>query len=239
VKPNPATLGRQDLGLFTAICLLLTCAAQAAPEEAVRVGTLWVDRAEVSISQFRAFTDRSGLATKAERDGGGFEYAGGWVRRPGWTVDRPLGRDAQPHEPAVHVSWDEAASYCSARGGRLPTAAEWREAAFTQASSDSAGRFAKGRTYPFSSGDRPEGLWTAEVSGGRHRRVGSGPPGVNGLHDMGGNVWEWLADRRGPDALTAGGSWWYSARETRADRLQWKSADFFALYIGFRCVYDR
>ncbi len=42
-----------------------------------------------------------------------------------------------------------------------------------------------------------------------HVPVGTTKRGVNGLYDMGANVWEWLADRRGEDALTAGGSWWY------------------------------
>jgi formylglycine-generating enzyme required for sulfatase activity len=55
---------------------------------------------------------------------------------------------------------------------------------------------------------------------------------------MGANVWEWLADRRGDSALTAGGSWWYGPDKARADAAQWKPADFYAVYVGFRCVYD-
>jgi formylglycine-generating enzyme required for sulfatase activity len=42
---------------------------------------------------------------------------------------------------------------------------------------------------------------------------------VNGLYEMGGNVWEWLADRRNGDALTAGGSWWYDAEQTTAEAM--------------------
>jgi formylglycine-generating enzyme required for sulfatase activity len=55
---------------------------------------------------------------------------------------------------------------------------------------------------------------------------------------MGGNVWEWLADRDGANALTAGGSWWYGPDKMREEAMQWKPADSYAVYIGFRCVYD-
>jgi len=54
---------------------------------------------------------------------------------------------------------------------------------------------------------------------------------------MGANVWEWLADRQGDAALTAGGSWWYGPSKTRAEGMQWKPASFYAVYVGFRCVY--
>lgn len=55
---------------------------------------------------------------------------------------------------------------------------------------------------------------------------------------MAANVWEWLADRRLGDALTAGGSWWCGPGKTRSDSLQFKPVDFFTIYIGFRCTYD-
>ncbi|GJD99422.1 formylglycine-generating enzyme family protein [Methylobacterium isbiliense] len=200
-------------------------------------GPVALDRTEVTVAAFAAFADRTGLRTAAERDGYGHDYAGGWQRRPGWHVRAPYGVPAAPDEPAVHVTWAEARAYCEAAGGRLPTAEEWRAAAYTEARPTPTDGFARGRTYPYPVGDTPEGLHIAEAGARRHAPVGSGRPGVNGLHHMGGNVWEWLADRRGGEALTAGGSWWYGAAQTRRDGLQWKEAAFHAVYIGFRCAH--
>ena len=58
------------------------------------------------------------------------------------------------------------------------------------------------------------------------------------VDDMGANVWEWLADRRGGEALTAGGSWWYGPEAARKEGMQWKPSAFYAVYVGFRCAYD-
>ena len=71
----------------------------------------------------------------------------------------------------------------------------------------------------------------------RHVPVATTIQGVNGLYDMGANVWEWLADRQEGEALTAGGSWWYGPEQTRVNSMQWKPADFYVVYIGFRCIY--
>ncbi len=35
-----------------------------------------------------------------------------------------------------------------------------------------------------------------------------------------------------------GGSWWYGAFNMKADVRAFKPSDFYAVYIGFRCVYD-
>jgi sulfatase modifying factor 1 len=211
----------------------------AAAADAVRVGDVRIDRTEVTIQAFRDFAARTALRTAAEREGGGFEFDGGWQRRAGWTYLRPYGEAPADDEPAVHVSWQEARAFCEAAGGRLPTAAEWRRAAYTEMRDAPPQGFAPGRTYAFPAGERASGMWVRSAGATRHRAVATGAPGVNGLHDMGGNVWEWLADRRGGEALTAGGSWWYDAAQTRAEEMQWKDASFHAVYIGFRCAYER
>lgn len=213
-------------------------ATSAAAAERVRVGSFSIDATEVTVAAFAAYAKARALRTAAERDGGGFEYGAGWVRRSGWSYLRPSGTPAEAEAPAAQVSWFEARDYCAAAGGRLPTASEWREAAYTERRANPADGFETGRTYAYPVGDKPEGMNLSNADAWeRHAPVGVTKRGVNGLYDMGGNVWEWLADRQGKDALTAGGSWWYGPSQTRADGMQWKAADFYAVYVGFRCVY--
>jgi sulfatase modifying factor 1 len=202
------------------------------------LGKFVIDRTEVTIGQFRKFAADRTLKTAAEQAGGGYEFANSWIRRAGWTWSAPFGQPGADDEPAVHVSWSEAHDYCSATGGRLPTLEEWEKAAYTEIRANPADGFVMGRTYPYPVGDRPDGMNTSDADRWpRHAPVGATKRGINGLYDMGGNVWEWLADRRGSEALTAGGSWWYGADKTQSSAVQWKSADFYAVYIGFRCVY--
>ncbi|MFK4489842.1 formylglycine-generating enzyme family protein [Bradyrhizobium sp. USDA 336] len=218
--------------------MAVTGVAFAEPAQRENLGKFAIDRTEVTIGQFRNFAADKALKTAAEQEGGGHEFAGSWVRRRGWTWATPFGEPGRDDEPAVHVSWNEARDYCLAAGGRLPTLEEWERAAYTETRANPTDDFVSGRTYPYPVGDRPDGMNTSDRDRWpRHAAVGTTKRGVNGLYDMGGNVWEWLADRRGDEALTAGGSWWYGADKTKASAVQWKSADFHAVYIGFRCVY--
>lgn len=208
--------------------------SNAATADRVSLGSFQIDRTEVTIMAFAAFARRTGLVTAAEKAGGGFEFGAGWERRPGWTFRTPFGKQAEPDEPAVHISWSEAQAFCTDAGGRLPTRGEWSSAAYTEQRVNPKNGLVTHRTYPYPVGDRPDGMNNNRTS---HVRVATTRRGVNGLYDMGANAWEWLADRQGDDALTAGGSWWYGPEKTRAQGMQWKPADFYAVYVGFRCVY--
>ena len=53
--------------------------------ERVTLGNWAIDRTEVTIGQFERYVRATGTVTRAEKEGGGFEYVGGWVRRPGWS----------------------------------------------------------------------------------------------------------------------------------------------------------
>lgn len=202
----------------------------------------WMDKTEVTIADFAAYAKQKGLVSAAERAGGGYEFRFGWEQRPGWTYRTPYGKQAKANEPAVHVSWFEADDYCRDQGGRLPSRDEWVKAAYTETRAAAPEPFASGQTYDYPTGPGAQFSRLANTEGDEdgwpvHAPVASFPPGVNGLHDMGANVWEWLSDARGEDRLTAGGSWWYGPQKMRVSGLQYKPANFFAVYVGFRCVY--
>ncbi|MFN3493469.1 MAG: formylglycine-generating enzyme family protein [Hydrogenophaga sp.] len=204
----------------------------------VAVGTLMVDRTEVTIAQFARFAQATGTVTRAEREGGGFEYLGGWQRRPGWNWRTPDGvAPASRQLPAVHLTHAEAEAYCRWAGARLPTAAEWTSAAYTEQRADPPAPCVRGTTYPYPTGTTPQGANTSDTDPWpRAAPVDATAAGVNGLHDMGANAWEWVSDAQGNDRRTMGGSWWYGASQMRAEVNAWKAADFYAVYIGFRCV---
>lgn len=202
-------------------------------------GDFWIDKTEVTIDQFAKYVDALGLVTAAEQAGGGYEFQAGWQQRAGWTFREPYGRRASATEPAVHISWFEADQYCRHMGGRLPTRDQWVRAAYTETRADPPTGFIRGQTYDFPTGTTSTQANTVGSADGWpvHAPVASFQAGVNGLHDMGANVWEWLSDARGEDRLTAGGSWWYGPDKMTISGLQYKPASFFAVYVGFRCVY--
>lgn len=106
----------------------------------------------------------------------------------------PTARWGRGAQPVVSVSWDESRHYLawlSRRTGkayRLLTEAEWEYAAragsrTAYAWGDDVGA---GRANCEGCGSRWDGKQPAPV--------GSFPPNAFGLHDMHGNVWEWVED---------------------------------------------
>jgi sulfatase modifying factor 1 len=131
------------------------------------------------------------------------------------------------------------------------------QAAYTERRPNPPAPFTTGRTYSYPTGASPDGAQclgdcgTAAqqrainhgatlLRGHGHARAGSTPAGVNGLHEMGANAWEWVDEPRGAgpadERRTRGGSWWYGAAQMRADHLQSKPPQTAVVYIGFRCA---
>ena len=127
------------------------------PAEMQAIGRFEIDRTEVTIGAFRSFVQATGTRTKAEREGGSLIYEAGWEKRSGWAWHSPFGTPGAPEEPAVHITHGEAQAYCRWAGKRLPTEAEWREAAYTERRAQPPAPFVNGRSYPYPTGDTPEG----------------------------------------------------------------------------------
>jgi formylglycine-generating enzyme required for sulfatase activity len=233
--------------------LALGAPASAGPVgEAQRISHFMIDRTEITVGQFRRFAEQTGFLTKAEQSDGGLVYAAGWEQKAGWTWRAPFGTPASNEEPAVHVTFDEAQAYCRWAGKRLPTDAEWTEAAFTERRRSPPPPFVRGRTYLFPTGDTPKGAnclddcgktpaldYAAVLDRGRgHAKAGTTRAGVNGLFDMGANVWEWVDTGDSETKRTRGGSWWYGEHQMRRDHIASKPRNMAVVYIGFRCVKD-
>ncbi len=232
--------------LLLTLLVFFTPWAQA--EAMQTISSFQIDRTEVTIGEFRRFVDATGLKTQAERAGGGSTYEAGWEQRPGWVWHSPYGQKGRDAEPVAHVTYGEAEAFCRWTGKRLPTDVEWVEAAYTERRANPPVPWRTGKTYPYPSGDSPAGancldcgqvptVPQAVTSRGRgHALAGSTAPGVNGLFDMGANLWEWVDSGPGAQKRTRGGSWWYGASVMRAEHLQSKPADTAVIYIGFRCA---
>jgi len=123
--------------------------------------------------------------------------------------DRGWGRGSRP---VISVSWDDAQAYAkwlSEKTGktyRLLSEAEWEYAA----------RAGTQSRYWFGDDDSRLGehAWFSGNSGGRTHPFGEKPANAWGLHDMHGNVWEWVADcwnasyADKPDSLKVSGAAW-------------------------------
>jgi len=215
-----------------------------------------IDRTEVTIGAFAEYADATGTITKAEKTGG-MVFEAGWVTKSGWNWRTPYGIAGLADEPAVHITYREAAEYCQWRGGRLPTRDEWILNAYTELRTAPPPPFITGRTYPYPTGDSPLGANCLRdcgnpagnpadktdysqflMRGHGHARAGTTMAGVNGLYEMGANVWEWATAGNGRHQATMGGSWWYGGTQMTAGYGATKPADMAVVYIGFRCISD-
>lgn len=106
--------------------------------------------------------------------------------------------------PVENISWNDVQEFLKRLGNgyRLPTEAEWEYAA------------RGGTTTEYSFGDDlaklGEYAWFYGNSGGETKPVGQKRPNPFGLHDVHGNVWEWVEDsyhKNYEGAPTDGSAW--------------------------------
>ncbi len=181
--------------------------------------------------------------------------------------------------PVENVSWEDAVKFCAAlskregRTFRLPTEAEWEYAARAGKSGpiSGSGNIEQMVWHADNSGmDRidsaklwdtnPDGYFQKLLDNGcRPRWVGTGTPNDWGLHDMQGNLTEWVSDwyeadyfatdaaRNDPQGpaksslnsrVMRGGSWGSDPRLCRIAARTWNVPTYKTPSCGFRVVMD-
>jgi len=198
------------------------------PRRRVYLDTFNIDRYEVTNSEYEKFMKATGHGT------------------PEFWSDLSLN---ELQQPVVGVTWHDAEAYCKWAKKRLPTEAEWEKAA----------RGTDGRKYPWGN-DEPDSskanyyFWWLFFT--RTAHVGSYPNGASpyGVHDMAGNVWEWVADwydesyyqrapernPKGPNSgqyrVFRGGAWLIYPWDLRSSYRYAENPMYRHHYLGFRCA---
>ena len=71
----------------------------------IDLGNFLINKYEVTIKEFREYAARNNIKTKAEVNGGGYEWGAGWVKRDNWFYYSPYGKKPDSElEPAVHIN---------------------------------------------------------------------------------------------------------------------------------------
>jgi len=227
------------------------------PQHRVHLDAYYIDQYEVTNAQFKEFVDATGYVTEAELRGWTYvRYPGGWeehIRQANWRFSEGPKSDVRTKlgHPVVQVSWNDAKAYADWAGKRLPTEAEWEKAA----------RGTDGRRWPWGN------VFALEIDGvivhanfntKGTMLVGQLPTGVStyGVHNMAGNVREWVADwyandyehspqmnPKGPDRgefrILRGGSWFNRGSNNLRCALRMPAnSEYSNNFIGFRCAWD-
>lgn len=246
------------------------------PERVVEVEKFYLDKYEVSNSDFKEFVAQTGYVTEAERFGDSFvfkillsedvqkEYedfrvlqAPWWYKIKGANWRNPEGPestiDDRLNHPVVHVSWNDALSYCNWKSKRLPTENEWEFAC-------RGGK--KRKLFPWGNKLMPNdkhwmNIWQGEFPD--NNTADDGHIATNpvdkfrqndfDLYNIVGNAWEWTSDlwsdkdvsKENRDRVKKGGSYLchksYCYRYRCAARSQ-NSQDSSAGNLSFRCAKD-
>lgn len=214
-----------------------TAFANEMPQRRVTLSAFWLDRTEVTVADYQHCVQLGRCRPVPFEDG--------------------ARRYARPELPMSMVTWDDARTYCEARGARLPTEAEFERAA----RGVGARRYPWGNLYNSHAANHGRiGIANTDDGDGFEEAapVGSFPSGrtAEGFLDLAGNVAEWVHDRyfpsyppgeatdpRGPDASAAGSTrvvrgghyqtaapWLRGAARVPAD------PQIRRPYVGFRCA---
>ncbi len=164
------------------------------PEHRVMLSTFRLEKNEVTVAQYAEFLRWAG---------GLGHYSSLMPIAVGPTQDDFAPKPGMADRPMNDVTWYDARAYCLWMGGDLPTEAQWEYAA----------KGASGRQYPWGSA-APDCQHAVFYPGGETlcspapEPVDSHPKGdtPEGLHDMAGNVADWVLDHYGWYPGTDGGT---------------------------------
>jgi formylglycine-generating enzyme required for sulfatase activity len=214
------------------------------PVHEVVLDEFWIDKYEVTSARFAEFLNAH------PEDSARYIELGSAVTIEK-TDNRYQPRPGLERLPANRISWYGADAFCRWKGKRLPTEAEWEKAA----RGTDERMFPWGNQWP--SNDRvtfrrkfkQQGFDVMEPVDGLPE--GQSPYGV---HQMAGNVWEWVADwyaddyyenspasnPQGPETGISkgirGGNWYYKAYYMRTTYRFNERPEVFKVWQGFRCA---
>lgn len=176
------------------------------PQHKVKVSPFWMQQCEITWNEYELFMypdeeKRTRATVPTDAEGDKLADAVTHPSRPYVEMSFGMGKDGYP---AISMTQHAANKYCqwlSAKTGefyRLPTEAEWEYAA----------RAGTTTTYFF--GDEDSKLsdyaWFEENSDFKYQKVGKKKANPWGLHDIYGNVVEWVLDQYDPEFYKASAS---------------------------------
>jgi len=172
--------------------------ADEGPQHRVKVSPFWMGKCEVTWNEFELFMYPDEEKKRINSLGGVYTNvtadAVSRPTKPYVEMSFGMGKDGFPAISMTHHAANKYCEWLSARTGqffRLPTEAEWEYACRA------------GSTTSYSFGDDPAALdayaWYGTNSDWKYQKVGKKKPNAWGLHDMHGNVAEWVLDQHSLD----------------------------------------
>ncbi len=201
------------------------------PAHKVKIDSFYIDKHEVTNKEYLKFCQETGHKLP--------EF---------WNTDIFRSGEKFLDYPVVGINYFDALKYANWAGKRLPTEAEWEYAArggLQGKDFPNGNEWTKARVKQDGKG------WKNLID-----PVGSYEANGYGLYDMGGNVWEWVADRysetyyqtrkydnpkgpeKGVNRVIRGGSWHSGKMCKKVFYRKGLISNWCDFAVGFRCAKD-